>query len=481
MTELERAVSDFDLRAFLTEQSSAGTSLGEGDFTVSLEKAALKMSRYSLPREFAWVLKLVQVAVSLHCSALRVIQTRTSSTFFFETDSPRLLATVQELVPAILHITLESDRLTDCLGAALRLLVEGSHSSFLMQIARGDGPVEALYAGVHFSEMSENGRRRVKQGWTSPLCLQIHHVPHTDRNRLLYRFIPFKDQALPLALELERHAYVSPIPILLDGRRLDGIFRSGALKWTSRKRPILTAGIRLPIETTLAWQICEGFDDQVFQIDLQAATLPPADTPSPIRGAYVLMSLESCRNRYEVLERARRTHICWVKDGVVVEEETLEILTPVLGLHMYISAGGLTTDLTGFHLVRNFEFKKRRQTLLKEVKSVLLQEQVNTHQLFRVEEPVQPSQSDDLFTERLKALRKRWGKVKDVVEDQSSYWDKMAITRGYKNALHTLIRELESDGADPALGTIKRKVRAENSLLSPDTESRFVWVPPEER
>lgn len=485
-------MADFDLSAFLAEQQSAGVSLGEGGFTVSHEKAALKMAKYSLPREFAWVLKIVQAAVAAKCASITVTQSRTSSTFAFEMEDRALLPTMQELVRAILQLTLESEKFVDRLGAALRMLVEKSHQSFLLRIDRGDGDPQSMYAGVYYGEMSEGERSAEKAQWNHPLCLRINHVPHTEENRFLLNLLPVKDQAVPLLLELERYAYVSPVPITLDGRRLDGILRTGALGWSPRKKPIRTARLEIPGDDDPRFDICPGFANRMFTLDQSVTGADKEDDEEGLSKGYLVLSLTTGRSRQHALERTRRCFVCWVRDGVVVEEELLSCATHSLGLRAYVCANDIGSDLTGFQLTKNFAYRGRRERIFSRLRRVLEIERQAQRDLFgfsedmvEAEAPEQPPPRFSAFLKSLKTLKF----VKDTLTDQNAYWDKTAIGSAFRMDLVALTDWLaeEYDDSENTKRGLDAATETPNSRLDPVShqvatpKETFKWKPPEER
>lgn len=284
------------------------------------------------------------------------------------------------------------------------------------------------------------------------------------------------------------YAYVSPIPITLDGRRLDGVMRTGAMKWSPRKKPIRLAGIQIPGDGDPCFEICDGFSNQVLAVDEEQEAYPSSTPVKKVSDAYVVLSLETCRYRYEALERVRRTYLCWVRDGVVVEEEVLKIPTQTLELRIYVSADGIGTDLTGFHLIRSSLFHERRGRVLRRVREVLLLEQGASRKLFSQALESVEVESEQTFKDRLKTFRKTLKAVQDTLKDQTAYWDRLAIERAYKNDLHDLIQgvgqaseELGDRSGDESSRTRRVAVNVKEELPSFAPKEEFRWVPPEER
>jgi hypothetical protein len=87
--------------------------------------------------------------------------------------------------------------------------------------------------------------------------------------------------------------------------------------------------------------------------------------------------------QYREGETRRRSRLLWLNDGVVVQEEPLSALsTEILQLTVLANASGLSTDLTGFSLVHNDQFRKRRDEILRAAGHALSQLQAD-ESLFR--------------------------------------------------------------------------------------------------
>jgi hypothetical protein len=381
-------LSDFDLNAFLATQLAEGTSQGEGGFTISHEKAALKMSQYSLPREHAWVLKIVQAAVAWKCFKIDLTQTRTESTFRFSSHQLDQLPSNHDLVSAILRADPESGEPLESLGAALRILVEKTHLSFHLLIDKGQDEPQAIYAGVYYGEMDEAKRALRREGWGPGINLAINHIPHTEVNRLLLNYVPIRRNGLPMMMELEKYAYVSPVPITVDGRRLDGVLRSSVLNWNYHRKPLRIAGVEIPGDLDPPLPICDGFTNLVLSVYSRLEDFR-SEVPLKRSEAYFVLAAEVGKDSYETTWRAVRSRIYWVRNGVIVDEEPLPISTRTLELTIYASADGLEADLTGFQLIKNQAYQERRERLLKRITEVLKLERLAERDIFFREKPME--------------------------------------------------------------------------------------------
>lgn len=396
-------MSEFNLDAFLAARQAEGVSQGEGGFTISHDKARAKMTRYSLPREYSWVLKLVQAGVGWSCQRISVRQTRTESLFAFGHDDPTTLPGSEELVSALLRSDFDSDDALDRFGTALRILVERAHLSFLLQIHRGGDP-QAIYAGAYFSEMGESKRTKMRAEWGPGLTLAIHHISHTEPNRLLLDFIPMKRHGLPMLCELEEYAYLSPVPIRVDGRWIDGALRSSVLNWCNHRKPLKIGA--LPARNVPNLALAEGFGEREFTV---RTTLRRANRKSYEKTeapAYVIMAIELESAPYEVMNMEPRSCFHWVCDGVIVQTSRL-LPTKNLAIQIYANAAGLKTDLTSFHLVDDEVYRARRAQVYGAVAAVLSKELERERDIFEDDEDERSAQDAEIELEELKQQRRK--------------------------------------------------------------------------
>ena len=402
-------MTDFNLDAYLAAQQAEGVSQGEGDFTISHEKARAKMARYSLPREHSWVLKLVQADVGWGSTKIILTQTRTESTFWFQSENLAALPTNEQLITALLRADFDSHEPTDRFGTALRILVERAHLSFQLQVECGRQDPQAIYAGVYFAEQGEARRLRLRKDWGAGVTLMIHHISHTEPNRWLLNFLPVKSHSLPMLSELEKFAYVSPVPIRVDGRWIDGPLRSTELKWRYHRKPLRIDGLSVPGLSALP--IADGFGDRTFTVRTseRRATRKPYEKKTA--SAWLIIGLEVERVPYELMEPEMRSSVHWVCDGVIVQTER-PLATQNVILNLYADASGLKTDLTSFHLVESEEFRERRRLVYEAVAAYLDIEIESERNIF--EEDDDEKTVEDMKAEHQALKQKRRGMAAKV-------------------------------------------------------------------
>jgi hypothetical protein len=105
-----------ELEEYLTGCLAEGDRDSSGAFTLARDKALEKLGNFSLPREDAWVLKVVQAAVASQATSLEVRQTSNEIQFSFGPARPWSLAEVEA---AFVNPEPEADRGLDHLKRGL--------------------------------------------------------------------------------------------------------------------------------------------------------------------------------------------------------------------------------------------------------------------------------------------------------------------------------------------------------------------------
>lgn len=375
-------MSDFDLGAFLQAQQAEGTSVGEGGFTISHEKARAKMAQYSLPRRDAWVLKLVQAAVRWGCDEFELKQTRKDSLFFLRLTDASVLPSNKELLSAILAANLESKEAIHCLATAVRTLVEKNHLSFMLQVSGSEQGQDAIFAGAYFSEMDPKRREARRVGWGKGLTLMVHHVPHTEPNRLLHSYLSPMRYGLSLTSELDQYAYTAPLRLRDSGRRVNGVLTSSRMNWSLHLKPVKLAGVKgEALGPNL--DLSDDFADRNFTVFTHPRRAQRIKSGSRDYPAFYLLSFQLPRLNFSISASPHGVRLVWVRDGVVVQEERIRRQAESLvGLFIFANAAGLETDLTGFQLIENDSYLNRKAAVLSAVATALTRERASDRDVF---------------------------------------------------------------------------------------------------
>ena len=158
-----------------------------------------------------------------------------------------------------------------------------------------------------------------------------------------------------LQTELLEFAHASPIPIEVDGWRLDRLQNSPANGDTQSSFPLsaLLFSADVPVQPLPAGTRSAG-----RRCPTQAARLTSG---LPVWGepeGATLFALASLRVKpsgeaglfWNLEVDARSTNLCWILHGVIVQVERLPLPRRAVGLTLYASAEGLATDASGLSL-----------------------------------------------------------------------------------------------------------------------------------
>lgn len=377
-------MDELNLDAYLASQRDEGSMDSEGGFSVSTAEAARKLARFALPHPYAWITKVVQAAVGWSATGLVLRQTREFSSFHFapakQSDFPKR----EELLETLLSSEIGGTQPLQRMSIALRAMVEQAGLSFVLGVNPKVQEPYSIYAGHDVSQLSSE----VRAGWAQDegvgLRLTVSHQRLGEfwSGRYAPRFLLEERRDLEISGEMERVVFCSPMPVSLDGRRLDGFRNRPGFGFNSTHRPLLISGAKAEPVLRMPDDVRER-SFSVFHGPNTSVARPPGRKDFGVW--FMIRVLEPTgvnpRGGVEGLENgpARRSaepdHVLyWVCDGVVVEKETLRCHCWVAQLRVFINASGLQTDLTGLTLVDSPQRRKRATQSLQAVSSVLEKE-----------------------------------------------------------------------------------------------------------
>lgn len=296
----------------LTESASWSSS---GTFTLAFREALKKLKQFQLPRRSAWILKLVQSAVASQAPEITIEHKGAQTTVAFRPQNP---AELQTLKLALVDPRPTTTRAVHHLRVAIWALSQGPVQSVECQVP---GQSEVLvYQGNELLD------RPAPDGYCLKLVVTWTHP---------------EGLAATLAHQLRERASVCPIPLTLNGERLDG--------W-------------VPPENGEAWLIL-AHSSESASLPLSARSLVAVGesrthTPS---GRFTLAA--ACLVSFS--KAPALSGLCWVSDGIEVSQSPLEEF-PAASIHcrVFVSSEGLQHDLSDFGLVQDEKFKERREITL---------------------------------------------------------------------------------------------------------------------
>lgn len=353
------------LEHLLLSLQAEGTADSSGVITLDPSRSLEKAAESQLPFPEAWILKIVQAAVaqalpkSLPQGRLNVrLMLRQS---LWEWDAPGW--TPEQFENAFVDYRSSGD-------VGLDHLIEG-----LWQVGlHHRRPFQVQFPGTDQSVIWDGQRlSRLAASRPSTVRLRISHRSLTPSQNLLYR-LPGLEAAhrnAEVPQTLRNYAFASPLPLYVDGIRLDGFLQGPKSTWKSGTEvysyfprkvpglPILPIGsgsflpeqerFRVPFAPWPAWW-AEG---------LRALEKEPQ--PQLV----VLLGTVSQPRRPEVPNPDDTScQLLWIHHGVLVKQEMLRLEPGELRFVTFVSAEGLTRDATSLGLVHNEAFRERRRVLL---------------------------------------------------------------------------------------------------------------------
>jgi hypothetical protein len=386
-----------DLGAFLSEQMSEGTVEGQGQFTVSHTQAARKLAKFALPRPSAWVTKLVQAANRWNCSAVQMRQTSTETLFHFTLPRLREIPTEDAIVASLLSGKVGGQSALDAFCLALRALVEQANLSFILVADDGFVQPRPVYSGHHYGALSERERMDKRFRPQPGLSLTVYHRPPTTRDDDLFDVLARLRSYIPVIEELDRYCHVSSVPLLLDGRRVDSLIESPGLGFSRSVRPLFFLGLNALSHSPESMPLPQDFEEKLVSLLSHSRRITRSYGGEGRFQAALVGQVQAFPPLLELSRLKRRSRLLWVTDGVIVEEEQLDVRTTAVGLNIFINGAGLPTDLTAVIA--------RRREVLQAVGELLRSKRVRSQDYFRVDRD--PESSSDEEHDQQEAVRRR--------------------------------------------------------------------------
>ena len=297
-----------ELDLFLTQLGGEGVRDSEGSFTVAGDRALKKLAVHQLPREAAWVLKVVQAAVQARASTIRVDQSRRSIQFQLHRAH---FGSFRQMVDAWQTSSLATPAQGDLAVALRTVCFAAQRAAVLSYNDPEEGLSAVIWDGESLSSIQSTSdivRRKIPLSWVPAGCWAVRVYAPTGQNLRADEFH-----------ELTRYAITCPVPLEVDGRNLNHF----GLHDISRER----SSVMFSAQTVKQGDLPER----------QGIRLPPnLGDGRRVKVAWVLY-----RDRNDQPSR-----ISWVRGGVVVEEEEFHLHRNGLYFRVFVPAEGLETDLT---------------------------------------------------------------------------------------------------------------------------------------
>lgn len=374
-------LNDESLKGCLARLRAEGVLDSRGSFTLGAERAASKLAEFSLPRPFAWVLKVVQAAVGCGTSMIRVRQDRLCTSFSFNFAQDRERPSELSLLAMLYEGDLLAETALARLCLALRCMMAQKDRPFVLTVRGPDGSPYSIVSDHETCRLTE----RQRQEWAALDGFQVRlSVGHVHLGRLFTRrltaWLRQERWDLQILEELEERAFVCPVPINVDGRLINNLQRHPRHGFSTRRRPLVhsplpRSGVEHPallVHPSFQKALLPTFPADEGSTGLQEApigtgwmllsTLFGSGTPRPPVG----QDLSQPGSWSEL-----RSRLCWVRAGVVIEEQLLPCSTWLCELTLVLNADGIGLDVTGFGVADCRLKEQRRQYAARHLKALV--------------------------------------------------------------------------------------------------------------
>lgn len=347
------------LQRFLNQQYSLGRVDSEGNFTVAGDMAAKKLGQSALPSRMSWILKVVQAAVG----------------------EPRVKAIDVSVYSYFVDVSLEGD---------VFWTAESLHNLLDDIQARPPLPVVSLLMAVRDRFEEGNQFLFTFKGWREALYwsgeevrVEVLEQPADHTLLSVQTGVPVGPYSSVAALQarfnadlsqvLQDNCYLCPIPLTMDGKRVDNLFhvereedRFGlVVAWGAEESHI--GKMRLPV--SIGADHATGLEQLPEELSGLYGALRGSVSParSGIVNAWFVRANFRCQTR--VRDRAWNavespSHFLFVKDGVIVDSHPIILPRGHVSLSVVVDASGFIQDLTGFSLVKNDYLETRKKKAL---------------------------------------------------------------------------------------------------------------------
>lgn len=353
-----------ELELFLKSQSAEGRVDSAGHFTLAREEALRKLATFQLPFEGAWAVKLIQAIVAGESThPIRVDLLATEIRFFFLEPA----FTLDQLEEAFFSPEPPADR-------SLRHLLSGLWPVALtlrwgFQVAFPGQSSTLIWDGQALHRVDSTLKRD---------CVAISLAPLQNRSSLSWvaGLATSGSRNADVLMTLATHCYTCPLPLTVDGRRIESLQRARRHGWSSTTFPISMGFTEAPLP---ALKIPPG------TFEGTPSSLSPGSFLNASRdgGGWKAVGEKLLDGVMEVDQASLAFLVCvnlelvsrgksssweprlgpslfyWVLDGAVVGEQEMWLADTHCSLACFVSAEGLGTDLTTLRLTESAQRDER--------------------------------------------------------------------------------------------------------------------------
>jgi hypothetical protein len=365
------------LNSILQQLAQEGRVESKGVFTIAAEKVRQKLATFQFQRSGQWILKVIQALVA---AGAERIELRASHTrLLIDYSCPK-----SPWGEAELEVAFKSP--DETAGRALKHLAQA-----LWHVSFKDGLLWSFAAARSNRSLCWTGQELVTAA-ASPLLEAQLIVIHNEAPLQSPWWIDASLASLAgpkwaanIAQELANYAYTCPVPLRLDGRRLDSLRLCPVIA-----QPRATSDILFGLESVHVASIGCGQAEapklkpsaltvHSKKQDILGATMVSGWWESPDLAWLSLLSVHMQRqsDSFEYRKSMKRlSSVIWVLDGVVVGTEFLPIEHGA-AVTLFASAEGLALDLSGLNVVRSAPLKTRERLICQAAREWVLGQSIN--------------------------------------------------------------------------------------------------------
>lgn len=332
-----------ELEKFLQEQIADVDKESSGKFTLSREKALEKLAAFQFPRPTAWVLKVLQAVYASGAADLTIRQSQTDTQFYFRPQSEWSLNEIETE-----FYNPESSPKSDLNHLKRALWGPGLNDMKPFRLSLPNVPEALVW----------DGRDLCRQPCLAQDLASLtmsHRSFLSGRGMMILRNIEAARCNADILEELRNFAYVYPIPLQVDQRRLDGLYACPSQGSGAENYPIHLVFAQAPTPPM-------SFPRGALEVTSVTVAGPMQANAACLLAAHFRRVERGKKMVWET--PSRWSSLRWVVDGVIVDSDDLPVPASPISCSLFASAEGLATDLSGFRLQRNQAQRERVQQLV---------------------------------------------------------------------------------------------------------------------
>ena len=332
-----------ELHKWLKRQEEVGVVESSGSFSLEQSKAWEKLGKFQLPFDTAWALKFVQAA-SVYPSGVRlnIVQTRAESTFTFV----GVKGWAHHLIERAIFTGTDHHEISrdlEHLSIGIRVLAQSRTTAFSLRYPDGKF---VIWSGQEF--VWQEDLPATQCGLEIAVC---HFDIGESKSIFSIDNLEARSYAARIAKALSDYCHLSPIPVTLDSRTLNGFVNDPLLGKTTTSRP-------LAFLTSEKSKVLPPFALPAEGLwTLRSPEQPPKKIPAltDIGSAAILSCFLSTRNsgsfNLSYTSGMGESQVIWLVDGVCTKRSALDF-SGILGLGLIVNCSGLETDLSGLSPIK---------------------------------------------------------------------------------------------------------------------------------